>query len=675
MKTSMPNKLLSGALVLAIVLGAHAGVRAAGKKGVSLNDLKPKPKPRPAARPAPPRAAPKPAVKPGPRSSAPSAKPSVAKTTPTLVVAQGGGTSYRTIGEALLKAPAGARVLVRTGTYRESLILRKPVEIMPASADDLVTVEGGDQPAIKMQGERATVRRLTLRMGPGVNASYAVDIPLGQLVLEDCSVSSGAKACVGVYGDRANPVLRNCRLQGERQGLQAFEGARALLEGCVLSKNGGLGAWISGARNVTLRGCRVAENGGIGLSFEQGSEGLVDNCDINGNGERGVSITTHANPTLRDCRIYQNKHTGIVSRDAGRGVLEGCDVLENGQAGLRITIEGSPVVRRCKFRANKQEGIEALAKGGGLIEDAEVVGNLAVAIAVRTGSELTVKRTRVMGEKPDAVQVTGNSRATFEGCELSKAPGSAALFSIQEASTARLTLCKLRGGMFGLWSATKSKPVLENCDVSGSSGIGVCLSEEATATMIACRVFDCQEEGIGLHTKATLSMEKCDVFANTLAGLRASTGGSVSATKCTFRDGQKEGINFDPDGSGLFVDCDIRGNLLAGVGIHFRSTPVLRQCRIVGGKGPSGAGVWCGDQGRGLFEDCIIQDNAFGALILRGGHPVFRRCKIMDNRGPGLLSSEGGRGIAEVSEIMRNSGGSVVMRDTARIEVRDCLTD
>src|SRR6185369_3272198 len=47
-----------------------------------------------------------------------------------LVVSQRGGAAYRTIGDALLDAPSGARILVKAGTYAEGLNVDRGVELV-----------------------------------------------------------------------------------------------------------------------------------------------------------------------------------------------------------------------------------------------------------------------------------------------------------------------------------------------------------------------------------------------------------------------------------------------------------------------------------------------------------------------------------------------------------------
>jgi hypothetical protein len=160
---------------------------------------------------------------------------------------------YRTIGAALARAPAGARVVVSPGTYRESVVLERPVELVAARPDDPVILESTGAPCLTMRASEARVRGITLRPAEENPTAYAVIIPQGRLRLEACEIAAGEEGCVRVSGAAASPALKECRLRGgDEQALLIEERAHVLLEGCTLSE-AELGLRVGGQSEVTLR--------------------------------------------------------------------------------------------------------------------------------------------------------------------------------------------------------------------------------------------------------------------------------------------------------------------------------------------------------------------------------------------------------------------------------------
>src|SRR6478672_8717658 len=86
-----------------------------------------------------------------------------------IVVSPGG--PVRTIGQALGLAPAGGRIVVRAGVYREpTLRLTRPVEL---TGDSGAVLDGeGRRQLMTITGDDVTVRGLTLR---NVGMSYTED--------------------------------------------------------------------------------------------------------------------------------------------------------------------------------------------------------------------------------------------------------------------------------------------------------------------------------------------------------------------------------------------------------------------------------------------------------------------------------------------------------------------
>jgi len=249
----------------------------------------------------------------------------------TVRVGPGAGVHYRTISEALRRVEDGTRIEVEPGVYPGGLVLARHVEIVSVGPIEETIIQSDDAACILMHAERAAVRGLTLqcRAGLGENRFYAVNVPAGRLLLEDCIVSSGSLAAVAIHGSSAAPTIRRCAIHndGER-GLAIYSGSSALIEGCDIFGNT-VGVRISGRATPILRRCRI-HNGKLGgVAVSEHGEGLFEDCEILDNGHHGVTVRQGSNPVFRRCRIARNGWSAVSVADTSGAVVESCDLTGN----------------------------------------------------------------------------------------------------------------------------------------------------------------------------------------------------------------------------------------------------------------------------------------------------------------------------------------------------------
>ncbi len=218
-----------------------------------------------------------------------------------LVVSPQGPGRYRSIGEALREAQPGARILVRPGVYNESLVIRDRVEIQGDGPVEEIVLTSEGTSCLQMQAEHAVVRGLTLRAlaADQEQQCYAVDIPQGQLVLEDCDISSESMGGVAVHGSQAEPIIRRCRIH---------------------------------------------DTGGFGVSFYGRARGLVEECDFFGNAYAEIEVCDGSDPHIRRCRIHDGHGYGIWVYRKGKGVIEDCEIFDNAKAGIRAEKGSNPII-------------------------------------------------------------------------------------------------------------------------------------------------------------------------------------------------------------------------------------------------------------------------------------------------------------------------------------------
>lgn len=305
-----------------------------------------------------------------------------------LVVSPNGQGHYTTINDALRKASPHTRILVQPGLYQETLVLEQSVEIVGDGPVQEIILENSSATCLRMQADKAVVRGLTIRsrVRAPSEKSFAVDIPYGQLILEDCDITSELHTCIAIHGPMSNPIIRRCRIHhGKEGGIFVYEQGAGIIEDCDICHNELSGVAIKQGGNPFLRRCRIHSGEASGIYvYEQGA-GIIDDCDIYDNALSGIAIKQGGSPLLRRCRIHDGEASGVFVYEYGAGIIDGCEIFGNALSGVAIKQRGNPVIRRCRINRNAFQAIRVYNDGSGTIEDNDLTANRQGAWYIETG--------------------------------------------------------------------------------------------------------------------------------------------------------------------------------------------------------------------------------------------------------------------------------------------------
>jgi parallel beta-helix repeat protein len=212
-----------------------------------------------------------------------------------------GSGDYKTIAAAYANAKPGEIIVLRPGTYKESLTVRNDVRIVGEGGRSKVIVESApDASVFWFTAGSATLTGMTIRgVGTGTGTG-AIDVTGGTPVIEDCDLTSSARTAVYILGAGANPVIRNCTIRD------------------------------SGVCGVDV--------------FNQG-QGTIEKCVISGNARAGVQISKGGNPVVRDCEIRGNGYEGVWVLDQGQGTFTGNTLTGNAGGAWAIASDAGRVTR------------------------------------------------------------------------------------------------------------------------------------------------------------------------------------------------------------------------------------------------------------------------------------------------------------------------------------------
>ena len=333
----------------------------------------------------------------------------------SLIVSPTGDGQSRTIADAVGKAAPGTRIFVRPGTYRETLRIEKPVEIIGEGPATGIVLEGTGPTLIQVKADTFSLHGLTLQGHAGEGAgSPLVEVLRGTVLLEDCTVGNGGTG-ISVTGGKTRAVLRRLSLHGSGEtGVLATGRSSVWMDGCRLTSCRS-GITVSDGAEAGIHGCAV-RGGSYGIEFSSRSGGSVEDSEVSHAAYAGILVRDGSDPAVQGCRVH-HANFGVEVSDRGKGTFADCDLAENAR-GFFITRAGNPLVRRCTIH-DGQFGVGVTEKGRGFFEDSRITGNVYAGVSSRGGSHPRLLRCQVTGNRDVGIWIYEKSMATAEGCDLS----------------------------------------------------------------------------------------------------------------------------------------------------------------------------------------------------------------------------------------------------------------
>lgn len=271
---------------------------------------------------------------PGAYPPAPSGATSVVHVSSACTGGDGSATApYGSLTAGLAAAPEGAVLLVAPGTYKENVVIRKPVTIVgttDASKAELagIILQAPAPYALVANGAGAVVVRgvrVAGATGVGIWATGATTLDVEGSAVEDTKASADAAGGFGVYGS---------------------DGATLNLRTSTVTGSTSIGAYLSGARGIILQN-QVRKNGAGGVRVEDGTAEIrIEGNDVSGNVDTGISVFSSRAIILqnqaRDTTLGKNAGDGIlIGKTFGSSVaadvqIEKNEVTGNARVGILV---------------------------------------------------------------------------------------------------------------------------------------------------------------------------------------------------------------------------------------------------------------------------------------------------------------------------------------------------
>ena len=295
----------------------------------------------------------------------------------TLTV--GGPGGYRSIGVALRAAPDHARILIKPGTYHESLKVERPVQLVADGPVGSVTITAEEEDVLYVHGESVSVKGLkfiytagntrdrhqrgALHIAQGtsvfVACEFITDWQIGVnlhnantcVVFEDCEFSGGLYAAVSVTRS-AKARLTRCRFTGSEIGIEAIykkneKSARkgGQTDDAKVDKNR-TRVWLE---QVLFSDCPQ------GISISDQAEGFASNLSLKGQAVTLVQVRSGARLMLYDTHLQRlTRAQGVVGFGNAKVGLVNCSFQDFQKAtALAFGGKSQVILQSCVLTGNQ----------------------------------------------------------------------------------------------------------------------------------------------------------------------------------------------------------------------------------------------------------------------------------------------------------------------------------
>lgn len=505
---------------------------------------------------------------------------------------------------ALIKASAGAEVVLPAGTYREQLVLDGPVVLSAAGGTGSVRFEVERGPVVIVRGS-AVLRGLVFQVA---DTSLPVVYADGGTARFSRCVFRGSR--VETSGSAA-PVFHQCEFrESELAGLYAIGASRPRLEECAFIDMPGHAVVGAESAVITAVKSRIERPGGAGIRVIAGARAVLEGCRVVGSRDPALVVAEAASLVARGCEFRGSATEGVkidgsapfAASGPGGVLLEECLIAESALEGLVV---GAGTVRldRVEVAQSRRSGV--LVGGTAAVEaracsvlDTEVTG-----VVVRGGARLRAERMKVLRCGANAVVLgqdaavdlvegeygdTGASVVHAAGDSLLVAQGSLfrttrehgvvvrdAAVAVLETCTVRecaldavrlegradatLLNCRMEGARTGVVLATCQRPILESCVAAVTVGAGIVLGDGCAAVLLDCAVEHMGGSGIVLADRSAAYADRIRITDAAADGMAIGSGAAPRVRHVRIADVGGVGLRFGRDARGVFEDWEVSG--------------------------------------------------------------------------------------------------------------------
>ncbi|MFD0278109.1 right-handed parallel beta-helix repeat-containing protein [Kitasatospora sp. NPDC127111] len=499
----------------------------------------------------------------------------------TVCAEQRESGSYRTIGDALQAARSGAVISVRPGRYDENLVVTKMVTIAAEDVRGSVRISPRRGSVVQVLAEAVQLTGLVLQ---GQDDDLpAVDVPQGQLALQDCEVIGNAWTAV-LTRRQGSLAMRGSRVTNPAgAGLVETSEGTSVVEDSVIEHLGTSALVIGERSNPVVRRCVLRDARGNGVCANGEARGVIEDCEISATDKPAVALEEQSTTRLVRTEVRDSAQ-GVFLGSTARVVLEECTVTAVRGHGFVLANGTDPLLRRCRAVRTQGHGLHVAGRSRGTFEDFEVTSAARAGIFVGESSGPTLLRAVVRDGESDGVELTAESVAEFDRLEVRDAAGNGVVVGDGANPLLRRIIVSGAAGN-GVEVHRDGRGRLEEATVLDAGKSGVRISDGANAYLGGGAVRGSRASGISVGAEGVATLREVETADNAYDGVSVERGGELTATRCRLRANRRHGLHLLPGSRATLTGCRLTGNAVDGVRSESAEPVRLTDCVVAENQG------------------------------------------------------------------------------------------
>jgi parallel beta-helix repeat protein len=296
----------------------------------------------------------------------------------TWVVDTTGAGDTTRISDALSQARDGATILVRAGTYRESLTMTRSVH--------LTSDPDTDEPAV-----------ITPIVGPCLVVSSPKGSVSGLHFRTEETFGSFASPCLLVRAGETR-ISENVIHHARGGGIVVAAGASAEISGNIVEDSGGAGLLVRGGASPRVVGNTIEASKGSGVVIAEGARGLFEDNTVSGSVRSGIEVASGSAPRFIGNTIDGSGEAGLYLYGAAAGVFDDNQFVDNALGGIIIESSNGSSLRGNLLERSGNHGIVVL-NGSAVLEGNKVRDSDGHGIAISKGASVELRDNELSGNK------------------------------------------------------------------------------------------------------------------------------------------------------------------------------------------------------------------------------------------------------------------------------------
>jgi parallel beta-helix repeat protein len=285
-------------------------------------------------------------------------------------------TVHPTIQKAINRANPGDRLLAKSWTYYENVIVNKTV-----------TITGTD-------------KTNTIVHGRGMGDAFQVDA--NWVNISGFSTIRGASG-IGIYNNVQNTKIEDCLIHSNIGfGIYVGGAENTIINDNEIHSNAADGIFLQDffTRNTNITNSYIHDNLRYGIGMDFGARDAdISFCNITGNGNAGIYLWSAAQTTVRNCNIWNNFY-GITLEVSNDIEISNCEIFSNDQRGISSTFGGNNYrIMNSNITSNNNEGIYVSGAVNFDVSDTNIV-NHTYGIWAQTGAECEIINSTILNSNP-----------------------------------------------------------------------------------------------------------------------------------------------------------------------------------------------------------------------------------------------------------------------------------